>query len=57
MHKVSPTTQNKHIQILLTEVAEVALGKVRNLMSNLNDGMPTMLEYSFALQYVICVKY
>ena len=24
MDKVSPTTQNKHIQILLTEVAEVA---------------------------------
>ena len=53
MHRVSPTTQNKHIQILLTEVAEVALGKVRNLMSNPHGGMPTMLEYPFALKYVI----
>ena len=53
MHKVPATSQNKHIQILLTEVAEVALGKVRNLMSNPHGGMPTMLEYSFALKYVM----
>ena len=53
MHKVPPTTQNKHIQILPTEVTEVTFGKVRNLMSNPHGGMPTMLEYPFALKYVI----
>ena len=53
MHKVPHSTQNKHIQILLTEVAKVVLGKVRNLMLDPHGEMQTMLEYPFALKYVI----